>query len=319
MFNPLKWFRRPEKRSIYDNPAVPLFQAQVGAPSLAGVYLNQTTALGYSAYWAAVKIISTDAASLKLRPLQHRLDGGSSPATDHWTYDLMVHTPDGIRPSIRFYTTLYQNCLSWGNGYAEIVRVGKKWEGDSLLLLHPGHVTIHFTETSIEYHVHDRRGMRVVQPWNMIHLANPMSGDAIEGRSVINHARENLALGLAQDLAMAAFLGNAAQIGGTFECPPALDEQGQKNLREAINLMHGGPLNAGRYRVTPPGAKYTPDKLPAPDEFFLKNRYFSLQDCARWFTMPSQKLGDTTAPPLSESGERNYWRSGQSSGGQPRG
>lgn len=302
--------KRAAKRSL-ENPQTPLAMPWYGPPSLAGIYVSETTALTYSAFWAAVGILSVDVANLKLQPMQHNADdGGCSPAKDHWSYGLVYHTPDGLRPAIRFWASILQAALITGNGYAEIIRKPNGWEGQALRLLPADKVTPRVEFEPHYYDVQDAYGPRKIRPWNMIHIANPMSGDAIVGRSIIATARESIGLGLGADVSMAAWYGNAARPGGVYKLPPNLGEQAIKNTREYLDAMHAGPVNNGNPGLLPPGVEFSPSVLPAPDEAYLNSRVFQIQEIARWFHMPPTKLGDYSNSTYGlEQLEKSYWKS----------
>jgi len=279
------------RRSL-ENPATPLNTPWYGPPTLSGIAINEWTADTYSAFWCAVRTISVDAASLKYQPVKDGEQGGVVPATDHWSYRLVTHSPDGERPAHRFWATLFQHGLTWGNGYAYIRRK-KSSEGYKLELLPPNQVIPRTDSTTFYYqYVGEGDIPKRIMPFNMIHLANPMSFDGRVGKSIVQTARESIGLGLGADLSMAAWYGNAVRPGGHYKIQPGLPEKAQANLREYVDALHAGPLNNGRPGIHPPGLEWMPDTLPAPDDAYLRSREFQIQEMARWFNVPPTTLGD---------------------------
>lgn len=243
------------RRSL-ENPATPLNTPWYGPPTLSGIAINEWTADTYSAFWCAVRTISVDAASLKYQPVKDGEQGGVVPATDHWSYRLVTHSPDGERPAHRFWATLFQHGLTWGNGYAYIRRK-KSSEGYKLELLPPNQVIPRTDSTTFYYqYVGEGDIPKRIMPFNMIHLANPMSFDGRVGKSIVQTARESIGLGLGADLSMAAWYGNAVRPGGHYKIQPGLPEKAQANLREYVDALHAGPLNNGRPGIHPPGLEW---------------------------------------------------------------
>ena len=288
---------RAERRSL-ENPAVPLNSYFWGPPALAGVNVSETSALSLSAFWCGTRTISVDFASLKIRP--YVFDRGWTPALDHWSYRLTYVSPDGLRTAAQFWASICQHMITHGNGYAEILRAGNGWEGIGYELLNPDHVFPRFDHNPNPYYEVQGRNPRRILPWNMIHIANPMSFDGVVGRSIVHTARESIGLGLAVDLAMASYYGNASRPNGRITTPPNHDIQAANNTRDYYDQLNAGPFNNGRDVVDLPGCQWNPMSLPAPDEAYLKSREFQVSEIARWFPIPPSKLGAGVATNMEQ-------------------
>lgn len=87
-----------------------------------GQNVNTASALTYSAVWAAVRVISEAVSSLPLQVFMKDSQGGRSKALGHPLYRILHDQPNPEMSSLTFRETLMGHVLTWGNGYAEIVR-----------------------------------------------------------------------------------------------------------------------------------------------------------------------------------------------------
>ena len=128
---------RVEKRySPAANLAAPGFTASMTAPSIAGVMVTPQTALTFSAYYAGVRVISEDVASLPLAMFQRLPGGGSKLELGHPVTRLFNRSPDGEVNDLNWREAQIGHILGWGNGYSEI-EWSKQGEPLSLTMIHP--------------------------------------------------------------------------------------------------------------------------------------------------------------------------------------
>jgi len=119
-------FETVKKTAAVDasNPAVWNIVGR-GSDTLSGINVSPNSALGLSAYYACIKIVSEDIAKLPLF-LFRRLKGKDKErATDHFLFPILHRTPNPEMSSMSFRETLTHFAMGWGNGYAEIVRNGR--------------------------------------------------------------------------------------------------------------------------------------------------------------------------------------------------
>ncbi|HSW63669.1 MAG TPA: phage portal protein, partial [Dissulfurispiraceae bacterium] len=120
--NILSWF----KRSV-ENPAQPLTNVELlsalgGALSNTGVSVTEKTALRNVAVFACIRILSETVASLPLF-IYRRLDaGGRERASGHPSYSVLHDMANPEMTAMTFREVVQGHAVSWGNGYAYIVR-----------------------------------------------------------------------------------------------------------------------------------------------------------------------------------------------------
>jgi HK97 family phage portal protein len=286
----IQYLRKLFSRRSLENPNVPLSSPWLGSPTLAGVTVNEETALRYSTVWACVLRLSSDIASLKFSVCEHLSEGGRVEAPNHPIHRLIHRSPDGIRPAYKFWQTAASHVLRWGNAYVEI-EFSNSGEPLRLNLLPPQCVTPRVDRDPISYEVRiPQQPSRVLPAFKILHFAG-MGYDGIQGYSPITMARESIGLGLSADLTMASYFGLSSKPSGTLQHPGKLSEQAAKQLRENWEILTSGPTNAGRPAVLQEGMTWNPLSLPAPDQAFLQSRQWQPEEICRWYLMPPPKAG----------------------------
>lgn len=292
----IKWLTRMLgwSNASYGNP-VSVFQV----PSQAGVDVNPDSALTYSAVFAAINAISTDIASLPFMTYKRSGTGGNIEDPTHPLFDLLVTEPNPEMSAFHFEQCLIAHALSWGNGYAEIVRDPMTGDVHGFYLLDPR--CVEPTRTSINrsliYKITvlpgDNHGdkARYLLPENVIHIKG-LGFDGIRGYSVVTLARQTVGLGLAQELYGASFYGNGSVTSGFITTPTGTSAESVEKFRERITEVHGGVANAHKIGILGPGYGWTPTSISPDDAAYIESKKWSVIDVARWFGMTPIRLQD---------------------------
>lgn len=267
-----------------------------GIETAAGVRVDAETAYEYSAFWAGVRVISEDVATLPLITYQ-RLDRGKRRAAEHPLYPVLHDAANPMMTAAQFRQTLQGHALTWGNGYAQIVRDN----GGRMRELWP----LRPDRTTPEIH---RRGAGALEVWyrytdgtngiyeliapeNVLHIAG-LGFDGICGYSVIHYARNSLALGLATERYGASFFGNGSRPGGVLSHPGVLSPEAKKRIATDWDNSHRGLDRAQRVTVLEEGVSWQQIGIPPEDAQFLQTRQLQVTEMARWLRLPPHKIAD---------------------------
>lgn len=302
-----------QMRSWLGNWPMSEFPRVFGAgPTSAGVDVSEYTALNYSAVWAAVSIISADIASLPLILYKRTSNGGKERYTDSSLYELLHDAPNPEMTAMVFREALQAHVMTWGNAYAEIQRdqVGRPV---ALWPITPDRVTP-FREGggALGYRVTNSNGRQVViAPRNMLHIPG-LGFDGVTGYSVIQHARESIALGVATERFGETFFRNGSTFGGVLSHPEKLTTEVKQGIRESADALHTGVDRAHKFLILGGGMKYDRLGIPPNDAQFLETRRFQINEVARWFGIPPHKIGDLERATFTniEQQDIEYYRSG---------
>jgi HK97 family phage portal protein len=289
------WSRRHEQRSTYSisDPTLAMFFG-VGAPNYSGVSVSESSALGLSAFWRAISLISGTIASLPMRTLRDSDDGTR---VRIGSFLDNPGGPDGPTP-FEWTETVLADLLVHGNAF--LAHVFNQGGGIAAL------VPIHPLSVSIELDA-DVLGGRVYQvslvdgtrrtftTLDMTHIPSlTLNGDGTgRGLSLISVARNSLGTGIAGDRAAARQFGNGAMISGLVTPEEDVTEDEARQIKEGLNAKIAGVDNAGDIAVINRRLKLTPWSMTNEDAQFIESRAFQIEEVSRWTGVPPHLLGQT--------------------------
>lgn len=290
------WSRDVEERSSYSVSDPLLAQYfNVGVGNFAGVSVNEQSALGLSAVFRAVSLISQTIASLPLRSLRDGTDGTrqrvasifDDPATPdgmtqfEWTETVLIYLLlHGAAPLLHIY--------NGGGGLAGTLPihplcVEPKWETDS---------TGKRTGRKVFVVSLDDGTQRTFTQDELTYIP-ALSLDGLRGASVITLARNSLGTAIAGDRAAAKQFGSGMTIAGLVTPEDDVTEEETKAIKESLRANLTGVENAGEIAVINRKLKFQPWTMSNEDAQFLQSRQFSIEEVARWFGVPPHLLMQT--------------------------
>jgi len=280
-----------EARSTLRSPATWLVDALGGGKSDAGVNVNETTALELSVYFACVRNIAEDVAKLPFKVYRSLKPRGKEPNPQHPAWRLLHDAPNDEMTAYTFRETITHHCLGWGNGYAEIVRLGSG-RPSALFPLHPTSVTPgRDSQNAIIYEVRDeaRQEPRTLRAEQVLHI-HGLGFDGLVGYSPIEVAKNSVGVALAQQKYRGKFFGNGGRPGGVLEVPGVLKDEAHKRLKESWADKHGGADNAHRPAILEQGVTWKESSINPEDAQMIESGQFSVEEICRWFRMPPHKV-----------------------------
>lgn len=265
--------------------------------------VNEHTALNLSAFWAGVRIISESIASLPLHAYRRSEDDRISNERDTFA-ESVLRKPNQNTGSMLFRETLQSHALTWGNGYAEIIR---DFAGNPLRLIQitPDRVKPFFSDGgSVAYEIYVEGGEnRYIPQDRMLHLRG-LGFDGLVGYSVVGMARRSLGISISAEEYGNRFFGNDSTPGGVLVHPGQLSESAAKMLKSSWEEKQRGK-NRGRVAVLEEGMKFEPMSIPNADAQFLETRQFQITEIARWLNMPPHLLRDLSHATFSNIEEQS--------------
>ena len=253
-----------------------------------GQNVNTGSALTYSAVWAAVRVISEAVSSLPLQVFQKDSQGGRSKALGHPLYRILHDQPNPEMSSLTFRETLQGHVLTWGNGYAEIVRDKTTGRVMELWPLDPSQVKIVRDNEGVLYYQY---GTIIFLPAEILHIKG-LGFDGVAGYSVIGMAKNSIGLGMAVEDFGASFFGQGGKPAGVITVPGKLNSEAIQNMRKSWEEMHSTNKNAHRVAILQNGVAYQSIGTPPDDAQWIASRTFQIEEIARWFKIPPSKLGN---------------------------
>jgi len=280
------------KRSGTANPAKWLIDWVLdGAESSAGVKVNQKSALRYTPFWSAVRIISGTVASLPFLVYKRLENGGKKRRPDHRVYSLLHDRPNPYMDAITFIETRQGHVLTYGNGYAEIQRdnAGRPM---ALWPLLPNMTKRKMTDEGVPYYeVRLPKGGTVTLPdYNVLHIKG-LGFDGYTGYDVVTYHKEAIGYGIAVKEYGARFFGNDASPGVVLEHPNKMGTEAHNRLADSWNKAHQGLKQSHRLQILEEGMKCNKIGIDPEKAQALEVQKWNVDDCSRIFQIPPHKLG----------------------------
>lgn len=280
-----------QTRASLENPATTTdqyFAGFGGGQSSSGVLINENTAITLSAVWRAINIISTTLASLPVSLYRQEPNGDKTNIINHPGIKLFQIEPNPNQTSFIFTETIQTGLLTWGNGYAYILRDGIG-NPVGMNYFHPSEVTMKTNNNRIFY---DITGFKDNIPARDILHIPGLGYDGYLGKSPLQIARESLSGGLSQQTFGNTFYKNGALQSGVLETPQKLGKEAWERLKESFGRKYAGLANSGGTMVLEEGLKYNPISFPLEQIQFLGLKQFTVVEVARWFGLPPHFLAD---------------------------
>lgn len=270
-----------------------------GAGNYSGVPVNEQTALGLSAVFRAIAIISGTIAQLPLRTLRDR--GGR---TDRVTS--VFDDPQGAVGGLTQYEwteTILLYLLLHGNAYLRHVYNGAG-ALIALMLHHPLCVEP-FWPTADDvaagrfpvggrwYLVTDQWHRQTIHDATTLTHISAQSFDGLRGLSPLEVARNSLGTATAGERSAARLFSQGAMISGLAVPDDDLEPDELISAKRELNRHMLGWENAGGVAVVSRKMNFTPWTMSAADAQFLQSRQFSIEEVARWFGVPPHLLMQT--------------------------
>lgn len=264
-----------------------------GEPSVAGVEVNEGTALSATAIWAGVRLISETLAMLPLE-LYERLDDRSKrPARNMGLWKLLHDEPNDEQTSFEFREMQQGFLLLWGNCYAQLVHNGRG-EVSEIWPLVPWRVTPERSKGNVlTYRVQlpDNGGHTVLPSDDVLHIRG-FSSNGLLGDNIVERFRDSIGLSLAAEEFGGRFFGNGLAAGGVLEHPSKLGVAGRKNVKESFNDEHRGVSRSHRLMILEEGMKWHQTSVNPEDAQALETRKFQVTEVSRILRLPPHLLYD---------------------------
>lgn len=285
-----------------ENPAVPLSQALFddadnglfGPKTASGVRVTRRKALGYSAVWRAVNLISRKLGSMPLK-VYNRSAGGKRVDAAHPAHRLLHRRPNEHMTPVIFKQTLQSHALLRGNGYALIVRDADARPVE-LLPLNPektwpfrrGGVLWYMTEvpSSDGKGYHPRRLLST----DVLHVRG-LGFDGLIGYDVISLLREAIGKAIATHARSSRYFANDSKPSIALEFPDGMNPATIDAVVNRWQRMGQGIENAHKVAILRDGVKLNQYSANARDSQMLENLQFDSVDIANVFGLPPRKLG----------------------------
>jgi HK97 family phage portal protein len=262
--------------------------------NVAGVTVNEDTALTQSTVWACQRVISETLAGMPWNTAKLSDDGTHERIPNHRNDFILNVSANPEATAFAVRDMLWGCAVIWGNGFAEIERDVIN-NAVNLWQIEPWRVELVRNESGqLFYKVHNYTSEpSFIPPRDMFHLKGP-SPDGLWGWSVIRMHARTIGLAIAQEQNAASLNENDSTPGGVLEHPGRLTEQARQNLDQSWHRRHGGPKNSRRVAILEEGLKWHQTGLPPEDSKLIEQMQLTPSMICRIFRVPPHKVADLT-------------------------
>lgn len=261
----------------------------------AGVSVDESVAMTYSACWACTRLLSTCGGMIPLKMMRKLFEGGSEPA-DNLNRYWQVH--DHLNPhmtNMSLRSNGFARQVNAGNAFFEIEMDG----AGKFYALHPIHPSriprknIRVDESGQKYYLvnNDNGTQTRLEDWEVLHVPSTVTEDGIYGLGVVAQARLSIGFGLATETQGASYFGNSARPKLVITGMKFKDKADREDFRQQWDSVHGGPANSNKIGLIPPDCKLDVLSFSAEDSQFLETRQHNVEEIARWYGVPPHLIG----------------------------
>jgi len=244
-----------------------------------------------SAVWACVRLISGTIASLPLRVYQiNPSDGSHIALPQHQIQPIIGRNPNRDMTANQFWEVMLRSMLLWGDGFAEVQRIGSRVI--SLKYLLPQRLTRNMLfDGSIQYLYTDFDAKQYqIDEKNLLRIPG-ITDDGRNGLSVIAYMADVLGMARAGGEAAGKLFENGMRPSGTLQVDKFLTKDQREDVKANILPNFSGSGNAGKTLVLEGGMTWQSLGIPPGDMELLASRKFNVEEICRWFSVPPNMVG----------------------------
>ena len=265
----------------------------------ASTSVSPSTALTFSAVWAAMRLLSESISSLPIGVYKTQSNGDKIEQNTDLSY-LLKYQPNTYQNKITFIEKIMMDLLCNGNSYVRINRnrIGRPIE---LLPLNFNDVDVYFKDNKLFYSSDYLKGTyssEDILDFKLITNVNSnntnSNQDGILGMSPITQCKNAIGWGMDVEEYSRTFFKAGAKLSGVLKTDRALSEQAIDRLRNSFNTNYSKLSSSNQTAVLEEGLEFQPITIPPDQAQFLQSREFSISEIARIFNVPPHLLKDLT-------------------------
>jgi len=282
IFNVFKDFKLLQWRSEVKipGPEDDFWYDQLSSSTIAGIEVDEFTALTYTAVWACIRLLAETVATLPCF-LYERNSTGRKLKTNHPIHKIFHDQANEELSAMNFREIMMYHLASWGNFYAE--KVYDKMQVRELWPIAPHRVIPFRKNGQIIYEVTINEGDKRYFTREKIYHIPAFGYDGLVGHSPIWKAREAIALGLAAQELGSRFYSSGTNLGGIISLPTSISEKAERNIKDSLLGKYSGLGKSHRIMILEEGMQYERLGIPPNEAQFLETRKFQIEEVCRIF------------------------------------
>ena len=252
----------------------------VGGGRVAGVYVNEKTALQVSTVLACVKTIADGCATPELHVFRERDDGRREKATNIPEYRLLNRRPNEWQTSFEWRRLMTMHAALTGAGLSIKVR-GLNRRVRELIPVMPGRWNVRKVgRYDVLYRCWDEFGLIGEFEPDDVFVLNGLQWDWVGALNAVKLAQQAVGLALATERSQQAMHENSLRPSGVYSVDGSLTEEQHTRLTNWIK-KRSGPEGAGLPLVLDRAAKWIPATMSGVDAQHVETRRLQVEEICR--------------------------------------
>lgn len=286
------------------SPAAWFLEALFGRDASSGVRVSEGIALGLSAYYCGLNMISGTVGSLPLNV--YKKDGARRDVWEQHPAHRLLHTePNPEMTAMSLRQSWVMHAIARGNAYGEILWDSRGNPMEIWPLLPTQTRPVRDDQMQLWFEVRPwEKEVRYLKPENVLHIPG-LGYDGVCGYGLIQLARESIGLNSAQDQYAGKFFKNGGTVTGVLETPGVLTDPQFEKLKNEVATKFSGLTNAHRIAILQQGIKFNSINPTHEEAQMIESRRFSVEEWARWLNIPVHKLKELTHATFSNIEHQN--------------
>lgn len=284
----LRWLGQPV--TLYDDGSQKFWELWFGNASHTGETITQEKALGLSAVWACVNLISNSIGMTPLKLYKESDDDEAKPARRHRLFRILHRRPNADMTAAQFWKLIVVSMLFQGFGAGWIRRTDA---GDvvSIEFLLPERLTrTRQNDGSIKSEYSFPNGTKKTIPERDLFWCPYFTLDGITGITPIQYARNVFGIAIAAERAAGKTFKNGLMASIFFTMQRILKPEQRAEFRENMEKVTGA-INAGKSPILEGGMDAKAIGINPNDAQLLESRSFSTEEICRWYQVPPHMIG----------------------------
>lgn len=215
-------------------------------------------------------------------------DDGAEVAREHPLYDVLHDEPNDHQDAFAWKRQAGGHIIDHGNHYAWIVEGARGFADKLRPIADPTTVKPELLPSWRKvFHVRDKHGItRTYGDDKIFHLMGA-SDDGVEGKGILQYARESLGLGQATESYAQRLFSQGNLHGGYITVPGLLNGEANKRMAQSFVTSQ---KDWHMPKVLEQGATFAESKMTPEDAQMLLSRQYTVDDIARWLGVPRMML-----------------------------
>ena len=262
-----------------------------GAAGVAGLVVNERSALRNSTFYRALSLITGSMGMLPIHLMKRAANGETDKARDHPLFNVLWRKPNDFMSAIQFKSYMQLCALLDGNAYALIIR-GSRGEIRSLIPLPRRAVTPKLSnlfELTFEYR-RPTGDTVTLKKEDVFHFRGPISLDGLKGVSLLDVAADTLGLSYRAQQAAGRLMSRGTMARGALETEQTLGDEAIQNLKQSLRENYAGSDAEEDFLILEEGLKAKVLAGSAKDNQLAELRKQEAEEIARFTGAPRPLL-----------------------------